>query len=167
MLKEPSLVGVDYILRFFSSAKETHPLLVSEPSLLSKSLAADCPILNIFTIPTPLRLVQLFREAVVEALRSFPQFEDVASSFFLARERKRLDGYMRVHCETLHCFPPQVVSQLVRQPPVGDIKMFISVVLDTSHNLNISFQAHGLPIFVLSEKEPEMGQSRLWEWALS
>lgn len=98
MLKEPSLVGVDYILRLDD---KTHPLLVSEPFLLSKNLAADCPILNIFTIPTPLRLVQLFREAVVEALRSFPQFEDVASSFFLARERKRLDGYMRAHRATL------------------------------------------------------------------
>nr|WQM86961.1 hypothetical protein [Marseillevirus cajuinensis]WRK65451.1 hypothetical protein MarFTME_406 [Marseillevirus futianmevirus] len=98
MLKEPFLVGVDYILRLL---EKTHPLLVSEPSLLSKSLAADCPILNIFTIPTPLRVVQLFREAVVEALRSFPQFEDVASSFFLARGRKGLDGYMRVHRATL------------------------------------------------------------------
>ena len=53
-------------------------------------LAADRPIFNVFTIPEVVTLVLrptrlLFGTAVVEALRSFPQFEDVAGLHTAAR----------------------------------------------------------------------------------
>ena len=72
-------MGLDYILS--NSYKAAHHHLVSERVPNKKDFAADFPILILVTVPEAINLAMhkvSFMHLVDEALRTFPQFDDVA-----------------------------------------------------------------------------------------
>jgi hypothetical protein len=77
-------VGLDYILSTCCpKALRTHNHLVSEPSSLRGSLAADCPYplrFYLWVRPLTVFLISIYTEiVVVGTLRMFPQFDYVAT----------------------------------------------------------------------------------------